>query len=72
MVAGDTDYMTEMADFLYNPNKLNVAFSRAKAKLIVVGNMNKLAEIDSTSFPHIKQMLEYKEALHIDNVENLK
>ncbi len=67
MVAGNTDYMEEMADFLYNPNKLNVAFSRAKSKLIVVGNMTKLAEVvDASIFPHIKQMLEYKDALHLN------
>lgn len=59
MVAGNLEYMLEMAEFLYNPNKLNVAFSRAKAKLIIVGNMAKLTMIDAETFPHIKQMLEY-------------
>lgn len=49
--------MTEMADFLYNPNKLNVAFSRAKSKLIIVGNIDKLKYIDTEKFPHIKKML---------------
>ena len=57
LAAGDFDYMTEMADFLYNPNKLNVAFSRAKSKLIIVGNIDKLKQIDSTMFPHIERML---------------
>ena len=33
LVSGNLDYMTEMAEFLYNPNKMNVAFSRAKSKL---------------------------------------
>jgi superfamily I DNA and/or RNA helicase len=57
LAAGNFDYMTEMADFLYNPNKLNVAFSRAKSKLIIVGNIEKLKLLDSTAFPHIQRML---------------
>ncbi len=62
LVAGDIDYMIEMADFLYNPNKLNVAFSRAKSKLIVVGNLTRLKQIDLSPYPHIKKMLEYEKA----------
>lgn len=57
LVAGDLEYMTEMADFLYNPNKLNVAFSRAKSKLIIVGNIDKLKLMDFAMFPHLKRML---------------
>lgn len=57
LTAGNIEYMTEMADFLYNPNKLNVAFSRAKSKLIIVGNINNLEHIDFEIFPHIKNML---------------
>lgn len=64
LVSGDIEYMTEMADFLYNPNKLNVAFSRAKSKLIIVGNMETLKEIDRCTFPHIHKMLE-SEYIHI-------
>lgn len=57
LAAGNIEYMTEMADFLYNPNKLNVAFSRAKSKLIIVGNIDNLKYIDTDKFPHIKKML---------------
>lgn len=57
LAAGDLEYMTEMADFLYNPNKMNVAFSRAKSKLIIVGNIDNLQKIDDHSFPHIAKML---------------
>lgn len=57
LAAGNIDYMTEMADFLYNPNKLNVAFSRAKSKLIIIGNIDNLKHIDSNTFPHINKML---------------
>ena len=57
LAAGNIDYMTDMADFLYNPNKLNVAFSRAKSKLIIVGNIVNLKQIDSNKFPHLGKML---------------
>lgn len=57
LAAGNIEYMTEMADFLYNPNKLNVAFSRAKSKLIIVGNIDNLKYIDKDKFPHIEKML---------------
>jgi superfamily I DNA and/or RNA helicase len=60
LAAGDLEYMTEMADFLYNPNKMNVAFSRAKSKLIIVGNIDNLQKIDDNSFPHIAKMLRSK------------
>lgn len=59
LAAGDEEYMKEMGEFLYNPNKLNVAFSRAKSKLIVVGNIGALRRIDSSAFPHIAAMLRY-------------
>ena len=58
--AGDPDYISEMADFLYKPNKLNVAFSRAKSKLIIVGNFDKIQEKAGEDFPHIKSMLNHK------------
>ena len=57
MTAGDVDYMTEMADFLYSPNKLNVAFSRAKSKLIIVGNHSLLCNIKGNHQPLISQLL---------------
>ena len=58
--AGDPDYITDMADFLYKPNKLNVAFSRAKSKLIIVGNFDMIVENAGEEFPHIKEMLIHK------------
>lgn len=58
--AGDPAYISEMADFLYKPNKLNVAFSRAKSKLIIVGNFDKIVENAGNGFPHIKGMLNHK------------
>ena len=60
LVAGDYEYMTEMADFLYNPNKLTVAFSRAKSKLIIVGNVDQLAKISIIDYPYIHAMLKSK------------
>ena len=56
LAAGDKDYMAEMGEFLYNPNKLNVAFSRAKSKLIIVGNIDNL-EFVKNEFAHIDKML---------------
>ena len=58
MTSGNADYISEMAEFLYNPNKLNVAFSRAKSKLIVVGNLTEVGKINSVEYPHIHKMLE--------------
>lgn len=58
LVAGDLEYMTEMAEFLYNPNKMNVAFSRAKSKLIIVGNIEQLRNISTEEYPHISKMLD--------------
>ena len=58
LVSGDMDYITEMAEFLYNPNKMNVAFSRAKSKLIIVGNIEQIKKISFVEYPHIKKMIE--------------
>ena len=60
MTSGNPDYISEMAEFLYNPNKLNVAFSRAKSKLIVVGNLAEISKINYVEYPHIHKMLESK------------
>lgn len=57
-VSGNFDYMTEMAEFLYNPNKMNVAFSRAKSKLIIVGNIEQIKNISSSEYPHLRKMVE--------------
>ena len=56
--SGDQEYIKEMGDFLYSPNKLNVAFSRAKSKLILVGNKKALEAVDSTAYPHIARMFQ--------------
>ena len=60
LVSGNTDYMTEMAEFLYNPNKMNVAFSRAKSKLIIVGSLSKIGKLALPIYPHINRMLNSK------------
>ena len=60
LVSGDMEYMTEMAEFLYNPNKMNVAFSRAKSKLIIVGNIEQIKKISSAEYPHIMKMIKSK------------
>lgn len=58
LVSGDEEYMNEMAEFLYNPNKMNVAFSRAKSKLIIVGNLSKIKKLNLPEYPHIRKMME--------------
>lgn len=65
LVSGNMDYMTEMAEFLYNPNKMNVAFSRAKSKLIIVGNIEQIKKISFVEYPHIKKMLESEFAKYV-------
>ena len=60
LTSGNLEYMKEMEEFLYNPHKLNVAFSRAKSKLIIVGNIEQIKKIDHINFPHISQMIESK------------
>lgn len=58
LVSGVEEYMIEMAEFLYNPNKMNVAFSRAKSKLIIVGSLDKISNLNLPEYPHIKKMME--------------
>lgn len=58
MTSGDAEYIEEMGEFLYNPNKLNVAFSRAESKLIITANVEKMRHIDNVQFPHVKKLLE--------------
>lgn len=60
LTSGNLQYMAEMAEFLYNPNKLNVAFSRAKSKLIIVGSLSKLSRMPLPDYPHIQRMLSSK------------
>lgn len=66
MTAGNRDYISEMADFLYNPNKLNVAFSRAKSKLIIVGNIDRIKEVNEKKYPHINKMIMSELCLQIN------
>jgi superfamily I DNA and/or RNA helicase len=54
--SGDPSYMADKQDFLYNPNKLNVAFSRAKNKLILIANQASLRELSN---PLVNQILDY-------------
>lgn len=64
MAAGDFSYMIEMGDFLYNPNKLNVAFSRAKSKLIIVGNVQQLKTIGESNYSIVDSILNYPKVLY--------
>ena len=66
MAAGDLLYMQEMGEFLYNPQKLNVAFSRSRSKLIIIGNIKKMRCLDLKTYPHIAMMLESEDAIHLN------
>lgn len=66
IASGDLLYMQEMGEFLYNPQKLNVAFSRAKSKLIIIGNFNKMRSLNKDAYPHIFMMLESADAIHLN------
>lgn len=65
LVSGNKDYMIEMAEFLYSPNKMNVAFSRAKSKLVIVGNLDKISSLNLSEYPHIKRMMKSTHAVKI-------
>ena len=39
-------------------DKMNVAFSRAKSKLIIVGNIEQIKNISSSEYPHLRKMVE--------------
>ena len=66
MTGGASDYILEMSDFLYHSNKLNVAFSRAKFILIILGNFNKIKQLQLSDYPHLQKMfsLSYVESLN--------
>ena len=57
MTSGDLAYMSEMGDFLYNPQKINVAFSRAKSRLIITGNATSLKALGQEQFPILGEIL---------------
>ena len=57
LTAGSPDYVVEMADFFIKPNRLNVAFSRAKSKLVIVGNFTQLKQLDTQTYPLLPRFL---------------
>lgn len=65
LVSGNIDYITEMVEFLYNPNKMTVAFSRAKSELIIVGSLDKISNLNLPDYPHINRMMESKYAIKL-------
>lgn len=40
MTSSDPAYLSKVLEFIYNPNRLNVAGSRAKEKLILIASKN--------------------------------
>ena len=45
LTAGDLGYISELTNFVFNPNRFNVALSRAKNKLIIVGNIDAIKSV---------------------------
>lgn len=58
--AGDVEYMRKLEDFLFNANKLNVVFSRAKNKLILLGNLSSLRIINNQLINRLLQFSRLK------------
>ncbi len=59
LTAGDVDYMSELTNFIFNPHRFNVAMSRAKNKLIMVGNMTSIeSSINDMECGWLKQLLQ--------------
>ena len=56
-LVAEAHHAQSSADFL---NKMNVAFSRAKSKLIIVGSLSKIGKLDLPNYPHIDKMLNSK------------
>lgn len=50
-----------MADFFIKLNRLNVAFSRAKSKLIIDGNFSQLKRLDPQVHPLLPRFLDCAE-----------
>ena len=57
LTSGNLEYINELTEFLYNPNKLNVALSRAKCKLILIGNFNIISQMDAYAGSYIERIL---------------
>ncbi len=57
LTSGNIDYINELSDFLYNPNKLNVALSRAKCKLIILGNFEAISTMDGFEGSYMQKLL---------------
>jgi uncharacterized protein len=60
---GDEKYAAGLVEFLYNPNKINVAASRARCKLILVGNKSCIRSVinnsdQNESFTSVLKLLE--------------
>ena len=49
----------------FRPNKLNVAFSRAKSKLIIVDNMEMIKDVAGGDYPHVISMLNHRNVTNV-------
>lgn len=66
LTAGDMEYMSELTNFIFNPNRFNVAISRAKNKLIIVGNFNNIeTSMNDVECSWLRQLLQSKDIIKV-------
>ena len=65
LTSGNIDYINELSEFLYNPNKLNVALSRAKTKLIILGNFDVISQMDGYEGSYIQRLINHPDVMVI-------
>lgn len=67
LTAGDMEYMSELTHFIFNPNRFNVAISRAKNKLIIVGNIDNIkATVNETNCSWLSNLLSSNYITNVD------
>ncbi|AEH24343.1 DNA helicase related protein [Pyrococcus yayanosii CH1] len=59
MTSSDPAYLMQVFDFIYNPNRLNVAASRAKEKLILIASEN-LFTLSAHDLDHFEKLRPWK------------
>lgn len=70
LTSGNIDYINELSEFLYNPNKLNVALSRAKTKLIILGNYEVISKMDGYEGSYIQRLLNHPDVMVVHKEED--
>jgi len=56
LASADASFLAAIADFFFQPQRLNVAATRAKTRLIVIGPP--VPRVDATASPHVRRGIE--------------